>query len=98
MQAAKVASDQGVQLNVEVVNRFERFTMNARQESMENVQDVGNPCGNISQDTFHTNIEEDTIRSAVDRAGGLPGSPALARATSHRRTLATSSGMNTPPR
>ncbi len=72
-QAAKVAADQGVQLNVEVVNRFEQFIMNTCQEAMEYVQEVGSPNVKILLDTFHMNIEEDTIGSAVERAGSFLG-------------------------
>ncbi|HLE05484.1 MAG TPA: sugar phosphate isomerase/epimerase family protein [Anaerolineales bacterium] len=72
-QAARVAADQGVQLNVEVVNRFEQFIMNTCQEAREYVQDVGSPSVKILLDTFHMNIEEDTIGSAVERAGGFLG-------------------------
>lgn len=64
-----VAEDSGVVLNVEVINRFEQFLLNTAAEAVSYVEAVGSPSCRILLDTFHMNIEEDSIGDAVRKAG-----------------------------
>jgi len=68
-EAIKSAEDHGVYFNVEVVNRFEQFIMNASSEGLEYVKRVGSDHCRILLDTFHLNIEEDDIGQAIVAAG-----------------------------
>ena len=71
--AAPAAEDNGVLLNVEVVNRFEQYLLNCAAEAVEYVKAVDSDAVRILLDTFHMNIEEDTIAGAVRTARGLLG-------------------------
>jgi D-psicose/D-tagatose/L-ribulose 3-epimerase len=62
-----------VYFNVEVVNRFEQFLMNTCEEGLQYIEMVGSPNVKMLLDTFHMNIEEDTIASAIVKAGDKLG-------------------------
>lgn len=66
----KTAEDNNVTLNVEVINRFEQYLLNTCTEALAYVEEVGSPACSILLDTFHMNIEEDSIPEAIRRAGG----------------------------
>jgi D-psicose/D-tagatose/L-ribulose 3-epimerase len=68
-EAIKSAEDNDVIFNVEVVNRFEQYLLNTAQEAVDYVEEVGSPNIKILLDTFHMNIEEDTIADAIHTAG-----------------------------
>jgi D-psicose/D-tagatose/L-ribulose 3-epimerase len=68
-ELAPIAQDSGVILNVEVINRFEQFLLNTCDEALSYVEAVGNPALGILLDTFHMNIEEDSIGDAIRKAG-----------------------------
>ncbi len=72
-EAAKVAVDQNVTLNVEVVNRFEQFLLNTSAQAVTYVEAVGSPNVKILLDTYHLNIEEDFIGDAIVHAGNHLG-------------------------
>jgi D-psicose/D-tagatose/L-ribulose 3-epimerase len=72
-EAIRKAEDLGLTYNVEVVNRFEQFIMNTAREGVEYVSAVGSPNLRILLDTFHMNIEEDSIPEAIEAAGPLLG-------------------------
>ena len=72
-EAIKAAEDNDVIFNMEVVNRFEQYLMNTAEEAVEYVQQVDSPNAKIQLDTFHMNIEEDTIASAIETAGDYLG-------------------------
>jgi D-psicose/D-tagatose/L-ribulose 3-epimerase len=72
-EAIKAAEDNGVTFNMEVVNRFEHFILNTCAEALEYVEAVGSPNVGILLDTFHMNIEEDSIGDAIRRAGDRLG-------------------------
>ena len=74
MQAiAKAAEDNGITLCVEPVNRFENHILNTAQESVDFCRDVGSDNVKILLDTFHMNIEEDSIPAAIRTAGKYLG-------------------------
>ena len=68
-ELVKVAEDKQVILNVEVINRFEQFLLNTCDEAVKYVEEIGNPFCGILLDTFHMNIEEDSISEAIIKAG-----------------------------
>ena len=68
-ELVKTAEDYNVILNVEVINRFEQFLLNTSEEAVNYVQEVNNPNCRILLDTFHMNIEEDSIEQAIITAG-----------------------------
>jgi D-psicose/D-tagatose/L-ribulose 3-epimerase len=70
-ELVKVAEDRGVLLLVEVINRFEQFLVNTAAEAVAYVSEVGSPACRILLDTFHLNIEEDSIGGAIRQAGAL---------------------------
>jgi D-psicose/D-tagatose/L-ribulose 3-epimerase len=72
-EAVKVAEDQGVFFNVEVVNRFEQFLLNTCEEALGYVAEVGSPNLKMLLDTYHMNIEEDDICAAIRKAGTALG-------------------------
>ncbi len=68
-KAAEVFASEGVYFNVEVVNRFENFLVNDCKEAMKYLDEVDSPNLGIHLDTFHMNIEEDSMVSAIVLAG-----------------------------
>ncbi|MDR1280590.1 MAG: sugar phosphate isomerase/epimerase [Opitutaceae bacterium] len=68
-EVAKVFEDQGVYLNMEVVNRFESFLINDCNTALRYIEEVGSAHLGIHLDTFHMNIEEDSMISAITKAG-----------------------------
>ena len=69
----RVAEDNGVVLCIEIVNRFEQFLLNTAIEGVEFCKAVNSPNIKILLDTFHMNIEEDSIASAIQIAGNYLG-------------------------
>ena len=70
-RVASMASDYGIKLGMEVLNRFEGYLINTADECRRFVTEVGAPNAGIMLDTFHMNIEEDSIVAAVHAAGDL---------------------------
>ncbi len=68
-ELVKVAEDHDVTLNVEVINRFEQYLLNTCAEALAYVKEVNSPRCKILLDTFHMNIEEDSIGGAIRAAG-----------------------------
>ncbi len=68
-EVMKTVEDCGVVFNIEVVNRFEQFLVNNCEDALDYVQRVGSDHCKILLDTFHMNIEEDSFREAIVRAG-----------------------------
>ena len=69
----KTASELGIDMCLEVVNRFETLVLNTSEEAVRFCNEVGNPNVKILLDTFHMNIEEDNIGDAIREAGNLLG-------------------------
>lgn len=68
-----VVEDCDVTFNIEVVNRFEQYMINTCQEALEYVDMVGSDNCKILLDTFHMNIEEDSIYDAILKAADKLG-------------------------
>ena len=64
-EACKVFVDEEVIFNVEVVNRFENFLINDCSEAMKYLVEVGSSQLGIHLDTFHMNIEEDSMVTPI---------------------------------
>jgi D-psicose/D-tagatose/L-ribulose 3-epimerase len=69
----KVASDAGVTVGVEPLNRFETDMINLVEQAITLIQEVDHPAYKVHIDTFHSNIEEKSIPDAIRRAGSLLG-------------------------
>jgi D-psicose/D-tagatose/L-ribulose 3-epimerase len=72
-EAIKAAEDNDVIFCVEVVNRFEQFIMNTAAEGIAFAERVGSPNCKILLDTFHMNIEEDSLRGSIVETGNWLG-------------------------
>lgn len=70
---AGFAGDLGITLCLEVLNRFENHVLNTAAEAVSFVRDVGETNVKVMLDTFHMNIEEDSIGAAIRTAGPLLG-------------------------
>jgi D-psicose/D-tagatose/L-ribulose 3-epimerase len=70
---ADYANDLGIDLCLEVLNRFENHVLNTAAEGVSFVTEVGKPNVKVMLDTFHMNIEEDSIGGAIRTAGPLLG-------------------------
>ncbi len=68
-EIAKVASDCGVTIGVEPLNRFESDMINLVEQAVRLVKEVGSPVYKIHIDTFHANIEEKSIPDAIRSLG-----------------------------
>lgn len=69
----KAAEDQGVFFSIEVLNRFEHFLINTCDDALRFVEEVGSPNMKILLDTYHMNIEEDSLGEAIVKAGDKIG-------------------------
>src|SRR6266481_2315940 len=72
-EAIKAAEDNDVIFCVEVVNRFEQFIMNTAAKGIAFAERVGSPNCKILLDTFHMNIEEDSLGGSIEEAGSWLG-------------------------
>ena len=73
IKLADIAADYGVTLNMEVLNRFEGYMLNVCDEAVRYVDAVNKPNVKIMLDTFHMNIEEDSLTEAIRDSGNLLG-------------------------
>jgi len=71
--ACKTAEELGITLHLEVLNRFESFLVNDVAEGLKFIEQVGSPNMKLLVDTFHANIEEDSIPEALRLAGDKLG-------------------------
>ncbi len=68
-EVGKAAQDHGVDYCLEVLNRFEGYLLNTAEEGVRFVEQVDVPAVKLHLDTFHMNIEEDSIGGAIRTAG-----------------------------
>lgn len=68
-QIAAVASDHGVVVGVEPLNRFESDMVNTVDQALSLVKEVNHPNIKIVLDTFHGNIEEKSIPDSIRKIG-----------------------------
>ena len=67
------AADKGINVNFEVVNRYETNIMNTGIEGLAFLDEVNRPNTFIHLDTYHMNIEEDGMEKSVIAAGDKLG-------------------------
>ena len=65
----KVAEDCGVTYCVEAVNRFETCLINTAKEALAYVEEIDSKNIGVLLDTYHMNIEEDSIGDAIRLVG-----------------------------
>lgn len=70
---SKVAEEHNVILLCEVINRFEQFLLNTCEQAVDYCKKINSPSCKILLDTFHMNIEEDSIPDAIRLAGDFLG-------------------------
>jgi D-psicose/D-tagatose/L-ribulose 3-epimerase len=66
---SKFADKHGVTLCIEPINRYETSFLNTVEQTLELVERVDHPACGILLDTFHLNIEEQSIPGAIRKAG-----------------------------
>ncbi|MBQ4047341.1 MAG: sugar phosphate isomerase/epimerase [Clostridia bacterium] len=69
----KIAKECGVEYCLEVLNRFEGYLLNTCAEAVAFVREVDESAVKVMLDTFHMNIEEDSMIDAIHQAGNLLG-------------------------
>lgn len=69
-EMAKTASDYGVQMGLEMCNRYENTMLNTVEQGMEFLGMVDHPSVGLHLDTYHMCIEEDDLASAILQAKG----------------------------
>ena len=70
---ADFARNLDITLCMEVLNRFENHILNTSEEGVAYVKEVGKDNVKVMLDTFHMNIEEDSIAAAIRYAGSYLG-------------------------
>lgn len=68
-EVCKIASDYGVVVGLEPLNRFETDMVNTVDQAISIVNEVGNIQLKIVLDTFHSNIEEKNIPASILKIG-----------------------------
>lgn len=68
-ELAAYASDSGIRLALEAINRFETHLINTTQQALDYIADVGTSNVGLHLDTFHMHIEEKNSAAAVRLAG-----------------------------
>jgi sugar phosphate isomerase/epimerase len=69
--AGEYAAERDVSLTLECWNRYETYWLNRLEQGVELWNEVGLDRGGVMGDTFHMNIEEDSIAEAIRRTGPL---------------------------
>lgn len=69
----KKAEQYDINYCLEVVNRFEQCILNCAEEGVAYAKELGSPKAKLLLDTFHMNIEEDSIGDAIRSAKGYVG-------------------------
>jgi D-psicose/D-tagatose/L-ribulose 3-epimerase len=67
--AGRKAADAGVVFGVEPLNRFETDVCNTTHHALEIIERVASPAVGVMLDTFHMNMEEFCLASAIREAG-----------------------------
>lgn len=67
--AGRMASDYGVVLGIEPLNRFETDLVNTAAQAKQLIQDIDMASVKIHLDTFHMHIEEKCMYEAISLAG-----------------------------
>lgn len=69
-RVAELATARNLTVNLEAINRYECRYLNSCEQTLEVLQDIGNPsCMGVLYDTFHSNIEDGDMCGAIERLG-----------------------------
>jgi D-psicose/D-tagatose/L-ribulose 3-epimerase len=68
-ELAAYAGEHGVTLCIEPLNRFETSFLNLATQAVELIDRVGHPACQLMLDTFHMNIEEQSLGDAIRTVG-----------------------------
>jgi len=68
-QVADTAAQYGIALGLEVVNRYESNVLNTASQGVELCRRIGRPNVKVHLDTYHMNIEESDVMSAIRDTG-----------------------------
>ncbi len=68
-KVCEMAADQGLQIALESLNRFETDLINRVEDVVKLVQDINHPAAKIMVDGFHLTIEEANLEEAIKLAG-----------------------------
>ena len=72
-EVAKTADDLGIQVCMEIINRFETYIFNTVADGLDFINQIDHPAARLQLDTYHMNMEEDNIAEAIRLAGGRLG-------------------------
>jgi D-psicose/D-tagatose/L-ribulose 3-epimerase len=72
-EVAELAAKSGIVLGLEVVNRYESNVLNTASQGVELCKRIGAPNVKVHLDTYHMNIEESDIATAVRETGDYLG-------------------------
>lgn len=65
----EMAASRGLQIALEPLNRFESDLINTVEDVLRLIHDIDHPAAQVMLDSFHMNIEEKDIESAITAAG-----------------------------
>lgn len=82
---SRIATDAGVRLSIEIVNRYETNLLNTVEQGLSFMTASGSSDLLLHLDTFHMNIEERNLKFAIRQAAGKIGYFELDQ--SHRGSL-----------
>jgi D-psicose/D-tagatose/L-ribulose 3-epimerase len=68
-EVGKAATDAGVTVGIEPINRFESDMINLAEQAVRLMRDIDNPAYKIHFDTFHGNIEEKSVPDTIRKLG-----------------------------
>lgn len=72
-QAMELADEIEMPVNLEIINRYEDYTINTVAEGLALCEEIGSKYCNLLLDVFHMNIEEEDICGAIRSASGHIG-------------------------
>ncbi|MBK8023887.1 MAG: sugar phosphate isomerase/epimerase [Chloroflexi bacterium] len=72
-EVAQTASDLGLTVCIELINRFETYICNSVNEGLAYLEIVDHPSVKLQLDTYHMNMEEDDLGLAIRTAGSRLG-------------------------
>jgi D-psicose/D-tagatose/L-ribulose 3-epimerase len=72
-EVAVAASNAGIVICTEIINRYETYIFNTVQDSLDYLAMVGHPAVKLQLDTYHMNMEEDNLPAAIRQAGSHIG-------------------------
>ncbi|GMH42303.1 hypothetical protein BSKO_10222 [Bryopsis sp. KO-2023] len=88
-EVGSMAQDLDIDVGLEVVNRYESNLVNTASQAMEMVSDIGLPNVVVHMDSYHMNIEEDSMEAGIRTCAANLGYVHIGEA--HRGYLGTGS-------